>query len=143
MLAMREYCLAELRGRLIEKGHATEAVAAALSQLVGDGYLSDERFAEVSIRSRMKKGETPRVAAMKARRKGVSETALATALEEAEASFDAEKACSALLARRDPQGLYRSDERIWQRHARFLQNKGFNTATILRVMNDRHEQFDN
>ncbi|TLS68004.1 regulatory protein RecX [Mariprofundus erugo] len=142
-MAMREYCTVELRGRLIDKGHAADAVTSVLNRLLADGYLSEERFAEVSIRSRVKRGETPRVAAMKARRKGVNETALAIALAEAEASFDADSACRELLSRRDPQGLYRGDSRIWQRHARFLQNKGFNTATILRVMNDTHEQFDN
>ena len=118
-------------------------IEVVLARLVDDGYLSESRFAESFLRSRLRKGETPRVAAMKARQKGVDEAALQLALDEAEASFDSDQACRSMLKRRDPQGLRHEDERSWQKHARFLQNKGFDAATIVRVMNDdRHDQFD-
>ena len=78
----------------------------------------------------------PWLAALKARHKGVDESALQTALEEVEAGFDRMQACRDVLGRRDPQGLRHHEQRVWQRHARFLQNKGFDTATILHVMNE-------
>ena len=76
------------------------------------------------------------MAAAKARQKGVDEAALQQAVEEAEAGFDALQACRELLNSRDPQRLRRNDERVWQRHARFLRNKGYDAATILAALNE-------
>ncbi len=137
MLARREYCAAELRRKLLERGFADEAAEAAIGRLRADGHLSEARFAEAFLRARMQKGEAPWLAAEKARQRGVDEAALQAALAEAEAAFDAEAACAALLARRDPAGRRFDDERVWQRQARFLRNKGFDAATILRCLNAR------
>ncbi|EAU55854.1 ABC transporter permease [Mariprofundus ferrooxydans] len=142
-MTLREHCAVELRRKLADRAYATGVIEVVLARLVDDGYLSESRFAESFLRSRLRKGETPRVAAMKARQKGVDEAALQLALDEAEASFDSDQACRSILKRRDPQGLRHGDERLWQKHARFLQNKGFDAATIVRVMNDdKHDQFD-
>jgi len=141
-LAMREYCAAELTAKLAARAHSTEVICAVLARLVADGYLSESRFAEAFLRSRMKRGETPRMAAMKARLKGVDESALQTAMDEAEAEFDVGNCCRDLINRRDPQGLRHRDEHFWQRQARFLQNKGFDAGTIVRVMNEKSDQFD-
>jgi len=131
-----------LAAKLAAKEHPAEVIETVLARLVVDGYLSEARFAEIFLRSRIKRGESPRMAAMKARQKGVDETVLQIALDEAEAAFDADAACRDLLKRRDPQDLRREDERVWQRQARFLQNKGFDAATIVRVMNEKSDQFD-
>jgi len=141
-LALREHCAAELAGKLAGKAYAADVIETILARLVADGYLSEARFAEAFLRSRMKKGESPRMATIRARQKGVDEAALQTALDEAEAGFDADAACRDLLQRRDPLGLRKEDERAWQRQARFLQNKGFDAATIVRVMNEHSDQFD-
>ena len=141
-LAMREYCAAELTAKLAGKAHSAEVIKAVLAWLVADGYLSESRFAELFLRSRMRKGETPRIAAIKARLKGVDESALQVALDEAEAEFDAASCCRQLINRRDPQGLRHADEHFWQRQARFLHNKGFDAGTIVHVMNEKCDQFD-
>ncbi|MDX8405087.1 MAG: regulatory protein RecX [Mariprofundus sp.] len=138
-LALREHCAGELRRKLLEKEHAIDVIEIVLARLVEDGYLSESRFAGAFLRSRLKKGETPRVAAMKARQKGVDETALQLALDEAEAMFDAGATCRRMLQRRDPQGLRHDSKRVWQKHARFLQNRGFDAATIVRAMNDKQD----
>jgi len=139
LLGIREYCAAELRHKLQDKGFAEEDIDSVLKQLGDAGYLSEHRFAESFLRARMRKGETPRVAAYRARQRGVDDEALSEALQKAEATFDAEEACRSLLVRRDPQRLRCHDERTWQRHARFLRNKGFSAATVLRVMNEQPE----
>ncbi|MDQ6992232.1 MAG: regulatory protein RecX [Mariprofundus sp.] len=126
----------ELTGRLLDKTYPTELISTVLRRLKHDGYLSESRFAESFIRSRMKRGESPQIAAMKARHKGVDEAALQIALDQALLSYDADAVCRALLKKRDPQGLRRADKRVWQRHARFLQNKGFESAKIVRIMNE-------
>ncbi len=139
LLARREYCSAELRRKLREREVPEDIVEQVLAELEAAGYLSETRFAESFLRSRMARGETPWLAARKARERGVREAELATALAEAEAAFDAVNACRELVARRDPQGLRHEDERAWQKLARFLRNKGFDAATILRCLNEQAE----
>ncbi|MDX8395608.1 MAG: regulatory protein RecX [Mariprofundaceae bacterium] len=142
MLTRREHCEVEVRQKLEQRECDEIVIDSAIEQLKTYGYLSEERYAEAFLRSRIRKGETPWVAAYKARQKGADETILQVALEEAESEFDTLKACRELINKRDPQALRRKDERVWQRQARFLRNKGFDAATILRVMNsvdDRDE----
>ncbi|MDT8375779.1 MAG: regulatory protein RecX, partial [Mariprofundaceae bacterium] len=124
MLTRREHCEAEVRNKLRQRGFDEIAADSAIEELKQYGYLSDLRYAGAFLRYRMQRGEAPWMAAAKAAQKGVDETALQTALEEAEASFDADKACRELLHSRDPGGLRRNSERVWQRHARFLRNHG-------------------
>ena len=126
----------------MQRGHAAGDVEEVLARLCDTGLLSEERFAESYLRSRLKKGESPWLAAQKARQRGVEESALQAALADAEAGFDALSACRELLRRRDPAGEHKRDERVWQRQARFLRNRGFDSATILRALNDRDAWID-
>lgn len=123
-------------------GHEKDCIETVLTQLQEAGLQSEMRFAESFLRVRMRKGEAPWLAAQKARRKGVDESALQQALEQARSNFDALEACRELLNKRDPQGARREDERVWQRQARFLRNRGFDSATILRALNAGDGQFD-
>ena len=138
-LGRREHCAAELRVKLRQRGFSDDVIARALTRLAGDGYLSEARFAEGFLRMRMARGETPWLAAQRARQRGAAEDALQQALAAAEAGFDAAAACRRLLAERDAGGLRHKDERVWQKQARFLRNKGFDAATILRALNAQPE----
>ncbi len=138
-LGRREHCAAELRAKLRQRDFDDELIATVIVRLQEDGYLSEARFAEAFLRMRMRAGEAPWLAAQKARRRGLEEGALQDALQAAQEDFDALAVCRQMLNRRDPQGLRHADERIWQRHARFLQNKGFDTATILRVLKEQDD----
>ena len=133
-LARREYCVAEIRGKLAEKGFDSEDIGDAVRKLVQQGYLSEQRFAEAFLRTRLARGETPWMAVQKARWRGADESALAAAADEASAGFDADTACRAMLARRDPSRQRFRDPKRWQREARFLRQKGFDSATILRAL---------
>lgn len=136
LLARREYCAAEIRHRLNQRQCDPDCVENVLARLKKNGYLSEARFAAGFLRSRLHRGETPWLAARKARQRGVDESVLQDALDDAEATFDGPAACRELLYRRDPRRLRLHDERIWQRHARFLRNKGYDAATILRCLNE-------
>ena len=136
LLAGREHCAAELKAKLLTRGHEAADVEIALDQLRDAGLLSEQRFAESFLRARLNKGESPWLAARKARQRGVDEAALQGVLQEVEAGFDALAVCRELLDRRDPAGERRRDERVWQRQARFLRNRGFDSATILRALNE-------
>lgn len=59
LLARREYSQFELGQKLLAKGHDENQVRVVLGQLVEQGYLSDDRFAEAFIRTRRAKGIGP------------------------------------------------------------------------------------
>ncbi len=139
LLSRREYCAAEMRRKLAERDFPDDVIEAAIVELESLGYLSEARFAESFLRARLARGETPWLAARKARERGVDEAVLNAALESLEASFDVREACRALIARRDPAGLRHEDDRVRNRLARFLRNKGFDAATILRCLNEQAE----
>jgi len=144
LLTMREHCEVELRAKLLQRDCDEIAMDSAIEQLKGYGYLSEARYAEAFLRYRLKKGESLWMAATKARQKGAEETALQAAVDEAAVEFDAYDACRELLHSRDPQGLRKQNERVWQRHARFLRNKGYDSDTILRALNeDMREDLEN
>jgi regulatory protein len=137
-LARREYCETELRMKLAEKGFPSSEIDSSVHRLVEHGLLSESRFAEAFLRSRLRRGETPWLAMQKARMRGVDEQALAQATDDAMQDFDADTACAAWLARRDPGDRRFSEARRWQREARFLRQKGFDSATILRALQRRN-----
>ena len=131
---MREHCEVDLRAKLSQCDCDWIAIDSAIEQLKGYGYLSEARYAEAFLRYRLKKGEALWFAAEKARQKGVDEQALQIAMEDAETGYDALQSCLNLLNKRDPQQQWRYDQRVWQRQARYLRNKGFDAATILQAL---------
>jgi len=139
LLAQREYCSAQIQQKLLARDIEDEMITEVIAQLKRDGYLSDQRFAESYLRSRLDKGETPWLAMKRARQKGADDVSLQLAMDELTADYDAEQTARDLLAMRDPAELRFEDERVWQRQARFLQNKGFGTDIVLRVLKERTE----
>ncbi len=139
VLGIREHNEAELRTKLSNKNYDDIIIDDVIEMLKHYDYLSESRYAETFLRSRLKKGETPWFAAQKARQKGAEPVALKLALEEAEQSFDAWSACKDVLDKRDPMGSYKQDKRLWQRQMRYLQNKGYDLNTILQVMNNEDD----
>jgi len=135
LLAQREFNSREMCQRLAGRDYDEETIAVALKQLKSDNYLSEARYAEAFLRSRMKRGEAPWLAAQKAKQKGADYAVLQAAVDEIGEDYDDEQVCRELLEGRDPGGLRFEEERVWQRQARFLRNKGHNSATILRVLN--------
>jgi len=138
LLTMREHCEVELRGKLLQRDCDEIAMDSAIEQLKTYGYLSETRYAEAFLRYRLKKGEALWFAAEKARQKGVDEQALQIAVEEAESGYNALQSCLQLLNKRDPQQQWRYDQRVWQRQARYLRNKGFDAAVILQALNQEN-----
>jgi len=125
--------------RLATRDYDAEIIAAVIRQLKVDHYLSEQRYAEAFLRSRLKRGEAPWLAAQKARQKGADIHVLEEVLAEMNEAYDEMQAARTLLAARDPGGFRFEDERVWQRQARFLRNKGYSSATVLRVLKERSE----
>ncbi len=59
LLARREHSRFELREKLIRRGVREDLVEQVLDKLVEQDYLSDSRYAEVCVRSRLRKGDGP------------------------------------------------------------------------------------
>ena len=137
LLTNREYCEYEMRQRLAGREFEDGVIDWTIHQLEQDGYLSEARFAEAYLRSRLKKGEAPWLAARRAEQKGARSDAVQAALAELVEDYDAEQAARDLILARDPGGFRFDDERVWQRQARFLRNKGFHADIILRVLKSR------
>jgi len=139
VLGMREHNEVELRTKLSSKNYDEIIIDHVIELLKHYDYLSEERYAESFLRSRLEKGETPWFAAQKARQKGAEPVSLKLALEEAEQGFDVWSACKDVLDKRDPMGSYKQDKRLWQRQMRYLQHKGYDINTILQVMKNEDE----
>ena len=138
-LGIREHNEHELREKLKAKQYDVLVIDHVIELLKQYDYLSEVRYAESFLRARLKKGETPWLAARKAQQKGTEPNALRLALEAAEQGFDAWSACKDVLNKRDPMGAYKHDKRMWQRQMRYLQHKGYDLHTILQVMNNEDD----
>ncbi len=56
LLGHRQRSTAELRRRLLDKGHTEDAVAAALTRLIADGLLDDDAFARAFVHDKRAAG---------------------------------------------------------------------------------------
>lgn len=84
LLGQREYTEKELGGKLKAKGYGDDEIDEALATLKSEGYLSDERFAEVYLRSRLRKTAEGRVLLMmRLTDKGVSKALASTMVNKA------------------------------------------------------------
>ncbi len=135
LLSRREFFQVEMVARLRARDYSESCIQRTVERLIKQDYLNEDRYCSAFFRVHLRRGETPGIIAAKAKRQGVQEAAVAVALADCMEEYDAVEACRAVLARRDPRKLHLEDRGIWQRHARYLKNKGFDTATIVRVMN--------
>ena len=84
LLAMREHTKNELKDKLEKKGYREDDISDAISRLDREGYISEERFAEVFIRSRLKKSpEGKSVLLYRLAEKGCQRDIAANAIDEA------------------------------------------------------------
>ncbi len=86
LLAVREHTEKEIRQKLSAKGYSAEEIDCAVSKLAAEKSLSEERFAESYIRSRLRKSpEGKSILRMRLKEKGtpsdVADSALSAAWE--------------------------------------------------------------
>ncbi|MGM0413426.1 MAG: regulatory protein RecX [Pseudomonadota bacterium] len=132
LLARREYATAELNARLEQRGHERATVAAVVAELADEGLVSDERFAEAFINSRVERGQGPAKIGAELRQRGV-ETALAEPhLEAVDWVERARAAYHHRFGNAEPPADYR--ERA--KRMRFLQQRGFTAEQVRRVVGE-------
>lgn len=133
LLATREHTAKEIERKLLDKGFSLPEIEEAISSLLSKGYLSEERFAESYIRSRLKKkAEGRQILKLRLREKGtpasVADYYLSLAWEEKLYLESLRKEFSSLLAKKG------KDKAIAK-----LISKGFSISEIREVA---EENFD-
>lgn len=131
MQARREHSRQEIRQKLLDLGGSPDVVDSLLEALIQRRLQSDERFAEIFIRSRAERGYGPRVIEAELRSKGVP----AELQEEALAGSGYDWLEQAVLVRQRRFGRsLPSDMKERARQARFLQYRGFTGSQVSQAL---------
>jgi len=127
LLARREHSAQELKSKLLGRGYESTAVEAVLSSLEGEKFLSDGRFVQEFVASRVRRGSGPLKIREELRGKGVP----AELVDEALTAHKGGWAAGAAEARRKRfGGKLPKDMQERARQARFLQQRGFSMEHI-------------
>ncbi|MDY6943138.1 MAG: regulatory protein RecX [Pseudomonadota bacterium] len=131
LLAKREYAVGEIRRRLAPYAQSNGVLEATMGRLVDDGYLSDERFAEVFVRSHIERGDGPFKIRHQLAERGVSENTISRWLPDDETLWrrQLEKVRQKRFGEKPP-----ADRRAWLKQARFLEQRGFGASQIRQVL---------
>ena len=122
-LARREYSRLELtRKLLVRKAFKPEQVAAVLNKLERSNYLSDERYADLIVRSRINACCGPFKIKIELRDKGIADQLV----EKIMADYDVDWIALAKAAKEKRFGVAEPDDvKALAKQMRYLQNKGF------------------
>jgi regulatory protein len=130
-LARREHSEQELARKLGARGYAEDTVVATLAALVADNLLSDARFAEAFVHSRIQRGSGPLKIRAELRERGIAGDLIDTSLNTHSDSWRG-------LARQAREKRFGSvppgDFRERSRQMRFLQQRGFTPGQIKAVL---------
>lgn len=141
-LARREHSRLELELKLNKAFPETSAAlrSSVLDQLEHDNLLSDTRFCEAFLNSRVQRGYGPRMIRFELNQRGVREQVVEEVF--AEADIDWRNVITQLASRR---GLALAEDnkpalsiRDWQRHQRYFMSRGFSPD----IINCIREQLD-
>lgn len=130
MLGRREHSRAELERKLDRLADAP-LVADVLDELAERRLQSDDRFAEVFVRSRAEKGYGPRAIGADLRSRGLDAEQVAAAL--AASGYDWALRCHEVRQARFGR-LLPADPREKARQLRFLQYRGFSAADCAQAL---------
>ena len=127
LLARREHSRTEMAGKLAVRGYADAEIAAALDGLVADGLISDARFAEAFIASRLRKGQGPVRIRMELKKRGVADDIVQVYLDEPDVDW-VELAIQ--VRQRKFGGSVPAEFSKQARQMRFLEYRGFTSEQI-------------
>jgi regulatory protein len=131
LLARREHSTRELADKLTARGYEQPTVAAVIEALADRDLLSDGRFVDEFVASRLRRGSGPLKIREELRNRGVAEQLVDHALDE----HRSEWLTNAEAARRKRFGVAPpKDFQERARQARFLQQRGFSGEQIRQVL---------
>lgn len=131
MQARREHSRQEIRQKLLDLGGRTDVVEPLLDALVQRRLQSDERFAEIYVRSRAERGYGPRVIEAELRGKGLAPELLEEALSDS--GYDWLEQAALVRQKRFGRSLP-SDMKEKARQLRFLQYRGFTGSQVSQAL---------
>jgi len=138
MLARREYSEAQIRQRLMRRGHPAVEIEDAITRLKADGAIDDTRVAkaiartETSVKGRGKHRVIQRLA-----QAGIPRTAAHTALEDTFADVDPEQLIERALSKRLRDGRPIADDKEFRRLYRYLLAQGFESDQAFAALSKR------
>lgn len=132
-LSRREHSQQELRLKLVKKGFESGAIQPVLSTLSAEGLLSDERFTEAFINSRLQRGSGPNKIAMELQQRGVGDDLVSAYLDERDAQWT-QRAIEVRAKRFGSAIPHDFKERA--RQMRFLQYRGFTMSQIQQAVGE-------
>ena len=131
LLARREHSIRELTAKLLARGFEADAVAAVMNALAAKNLVSDTRFVEEFIASRLRRGTGPAKIREELRGRGVD----ASHAEAELAAHRGEWLVNAENVRRKRFGAaVPQDYQERARQARFLQQRGFTAEQIRQLL---------
>ena len=133
LLARREHSTQELHTKLLTRGFADHEITPVLQTLSREGLLSDERFVESFIHSRMARGSGPIKIRAELRQRGVADELIGDWLDARDRVWleQAERVRCKKFGAALP-----ADYKEKARQARFLQYRGFSAEHTRRVLRD-------
>lgn len=135
LLNRRDYSVAEMRTRLLDKEHAPDLVATALDQLVDERLLDDARVATAHVRqASLLKGRGRLRIARELEARGLSRSLIQNALAALAPEAEADSIRRFLARKRLPARLTAAEHRkVFQQ----LLRRGFSADAIAAVIRDR------
>ena len=131
-LARREHSVTELVQRLSSKGYSSQDAADVVQRLRGEGLVSDRRFAESLLGSRVERGYGPVKIAHELKARGIDDELIDELLGD-EQEYWLERLRTVWAKR---YGRAPADYREWAKQARGLQARGFTAEQVRRVIPD-------
>ena len=131
LLASREHSRLQLFRKLIDKGFDSEQVDSVLSLLAQQNLQSDERFTEDFIHSRINRGQGPIRIQAELRERGISDELSNEYLDFSDASWFE---LVAEVRRKRFDDALPEEYSVRAKQARFLQQRGFTSEQICRVL---------
>jgi regulatory protein len=141
LLGRRDHSSAELKAKLLAKGHAGADVDRVVVRLTELRYLDDERLAERLATAFSTSGRgVGRRLVLELRKRGIAADLADAAVVATKNETDEVALARGLVARRYPAVGPAADQRERQRVMNFLQRRGFALATIWQVLTSVHSE---
>lgn len=130
LLARREHSVVELERKLRAREFDDDAVATVIDGLRRDRLLSDERFVEAYVHQRGNAGVGPIKIGYELKQKGVDDGLIEAYVDPRDAAWD-----ESMLRQRARRfgDVIPDDYAARMKQARFLQNRGFSPAAVMRL----------
>ena len=139
LLAQREHSIQELRRKLTRKEFSSDSIDAVVSTLQESNLVSDARYAEVFVRSRINRGDGPMKVLASLRERGIDDELIDQFLHYDDAFWisRAERVLDKKFGGRLIVGEETGSD-DWGRRARFLAGRGFAAEIIYRSLGPQH-----